>query len=785
MKKLLLLLACFSLYMLAGAQSLPALQPEQDACNALAICGGQFHTPYSYTGFGTVKEVSQPTDCFDESNSVWFKIEVATAGDIVFTITPVNTTNDYDFVIYNITNGSCSNLSPANRVRCDGCDINSSPGGLTGLNYTSTAVYSPPGAGPNFLQYITANAGDVFLIMVDNYNSVGVAGFTIDFAGSTATFVGNGEPLFDTVADACDYVDGMTFHMGRQVQCASIAANGSDFVLVPALATVTSAVGVNCSGSNGYAQDITLTFSNPLPPGNYYLKANTGTDGNTLLDLCNVPQPLTDQIAFTNAPLIINPGPDTGTCINGAIQMNVQISGGGTTNTILWSPGTYLSATNIANPVVTPTGNITYTITVTPAGAPQCAADTTVEVRVLQGFNVFNNDTTICNGAAVQINATGDPGYVYNWAPGTGVSDPAILTPLITTATTQTYTVTATHPGCADSSQSLTITVEPVPTVTIPADVTVCTGDTIQLSSTVTPAFGGYTYSWSPAGSMSDPTIPDPVYTAYTTATLDLTVNTSAGCSGNDQMTVTVIPANFMTTTDTALCPNDTAQLHVTGAAQYSWSPNVNLSDTNSATPLAWPYTTQTYTVLGRDASNCLDTITVTVTVHPGALLSLTDSVRLLYGEQHMMNPMGNCMYFAWAPPVGLSATDISNPIAQPDVNTRYYVNASTEHGCVANDSIDVFVTDDIVIEVPNAFTPGNDPNRLLKPVYKGNVTLTYFRIFDRWGQMVYESKDINAGWDGQYKGRSLPMGVYVYTLEAKGANGRVYRRQGNSTMIR
>ncbi len=247
MKNLLLFLALsFCLpFSQANAQSLPPLQPEQDACNALAVCGGIFSTPYSYTGFGAIQEQNQfsPSNgCFDESNSVWLKLTVATPGLIAFTIAPVNTTNDYDFAVYNITGTTCNNITAANRVRCNGCDIFSSPNGLTGLSLTGVGVVSGPGPGPNFISAINAAAGDVYLIMIDNFNTgASVAGFSIDFTASTATFVQPPPAKFANLNPACDKSSGLTVHLTKNVKCNSIAVNGSDFSLSPS-GTIISAL---------------------------------------------------------------------------------------------------------------------------------------------------------------------------------------------------------------------------------------------------------------------------------------------------------------------------------------------------------------------------------------------------------------------------------------------------------------------------------------------------------------------------------------------------------------
>src|SRR5215472_16979516 len=102
---------------------LPPDQPEQDACNALQLCGNSFNTPYSYTGIGRNLDLSG-TPCFTgtgggEVNSVWLKVNVLTSGSLVFKIMPVNHDDDYDFAVINGTGKNCSSLTSDDVVRCN------------------------------------------------------------------------------------------------------------------------------------------------------------------------------------------------------------------------------------------------------------------------------------------------------------------------------------------------------------------------------------------------------------------------------------------------------------------------------------------------------------------------------------------------------------------------------------------------------------------------------------------------------------------------------------------
>ena len=781
------------------AQLLPPLQPEQDACNALQLCGNAFFSPYSYQGIGSVSDMPV-TPCGGgvsgggEDNSMWLRVVVNTPGTIVFTITPVVVADDYDFAVVDATNTTCNNLSSGNVVRCN--FNNNAPvfnNGVVGLNTTSTLTTVIGGTtGSSYLQQITAGAGDVYLIMINNYGATGgpSSGFTIDFTGSTATFVGGTPPKFDSIAKACSYADSVHVYLTHNIKCPTLQTNGSDYVLSPAAATVVSAIGGGCTGTNGYTQDIRLRFSNTLPPGTYALKPKNGDDGNTVLDVCNVAQPLTDSIVFViPPPLSVQPGPDTITCVNNSIQLHANVTGGNyPAYTYVWSPATYLSSATVENPIATPANTITYTVTAIPTALPACSVRNTVKVTVLQGFDLANNDTAICFGAHVQLNAIGDPGYTYTWTPATGLDNPAITNPVSTPNSTITYTVTASRAGCRDSAQSITINVQPGPSVNIGPDVTMCYGDTLTMHPVIIPdTFASYTYSWTPGNAFNFPTAKNPVFTASDTTTIKLTVKTPAGCIGDDERVINVVPNNFVTiSADTALCPGYSAQLHVSGGDSYLWTPSIYLSNDTIPDPVATPPSTTIYTVYARNNSfGCRDTQQVMVTIHPHAVISLPDTVTIYPGDSYQINPGGNCLYFQWFPPAGLSVANIANPVAAPVVSTRYHVTATTEEGCVTSDSMDVRVELESLIDMPNAFSPGSAPNAIFKPVHLGNVTMKYLRVFNRWGQKVFESNNINEGWDGTFGGKPQEMGVYIYMVEAQLPSGKIFQKQGNLTLIR
>jgi gliding motility-associated-like protein len=175
--------------------------------------------------------------------------------------------------------------------------------------------------------------------------------------------------------------------------------------------------------------------------------------------------------------------------------------------------------------------------------------------------------------------------------------------------------------------------------------------------------------------------------------------------------------------------------------------------------------------------------------VPAAAVINLgADSVSIYPGESYVISPQTNCVNFLWFPTSQINDTTASSPIVNPINNTTYIVTASTEAGCITTDSIKVLIAQKDSITVPNAFTPGSGTNSLFSILSIGaigNVSLLYFRIYNRWGNMVFETKNIEDGWDGAYNGKPQPQGVYVYEIEAESIEGEVFQRQGNVTLLR
>ncbi len=489
---------------------------------------------------------------------------------------------------------------------------------------------------------------------------------------------------------------------------------------------------------------------------------------------------------------------DTVSCPGFAMPLDIgMVTEPGYTYGVSWTPAKGLSSTTIPNPTATLDTTTQYIVTVV-STKNRCKTYDTINVDVLKGMKIDNIDTKICLGQSVDIIGTGDPRYTYEWTstdPNPQYSSPGAILNTITPSDTglHTFTLKGKYFSCGtkDTVTELKIEVQPVPTVQVNDDIVMCHGDTAQLEAIVMPdTYGGYTYSWTPGAQLDYPDRRMPIFSAVQEGkfTLKLVVSTSAGCSDEDEMTLEVFSSTFMQLpNDTAICPGDTIALNavIQEGSQFYWLPDYNISSVSSAAPRIWPVADQTYTAYGIDSFGCLDTQSVRVEVRPRATIDMPDSVVIYPGESYRVDPGGNCLYYTWFPPLGLSNADISNPSVSPKVNTRYLVHGRTEAGCGVTDTLDVFVKNDGILDLPNAFTPGKRSNGTLKIIRRGIADLKTFAVYNRWGAKVFETSDINEGWDGTFNGEPQPMGVYIYAIEAVAASGQTINKQGNVTLLK
>jgi gliding motility-associated-like protein len=153
----------------------------------------------------------------------------------------------------------------------------------------------------------------------------------------------------------------------------------------------------------------------------------------------------------------------------------------------------------------------------------------------------------------------------------------------------------------------------------------------------------------------------------------------------------------------------------------------------------------------------------------------------------------GSNWNYLWSPPVGLTNPTISNPVFSYDITMNYLVRITNSSGCSVTDSLLVKVASPSLIPpnkvevfVPTGWSPNGDGhNDLLQPFFVNVKIMNYFRVYNRWGQLVFESKDPSPGWDGTFNGRKLMSDTYSWEIEVLGNDDKKYLQTGRSVLIR
>ncbi|MCC2548237.1 T9SS type A sorting domain-containing protein [Hymenobacter sp. BT175] len=361
--------------------------------------------------------------------------------------------------------------------------------------------------------------------------------------------------------------------------------------------------------------------------------------------------------------------------------------------------GSTINATLPAN-VVTGSG---YRVRVVASNPTTIGSDNGQDLIITNiGTVTAGSNSPVCATGNLLLTASTVPGASYSWT-GPGGFTSLLQNPSIANVGVNrsgTYTVTASANGCTTTS-SVAVTVNALPTASVnPVNPTICSGQSVTLN-----ASGGTNYLWSPATGLSSTTVASPVASPTASTIYTVTVSNAAGCQSTAQTTVTVRATPVLTVTgNVTICAGTSTTLSASGAQTYSWSPSTGLSNPNSATPIASPTATTTYTVTG-SSNGCTDTGTVTVTVEPRPTPTAGPDRVLCSGQSAQLGaaPVAGLVY-SWSPSTGLSSTTSSQPIvtrtntgAAP-INTTYTLTAVSPTGCVGSSTVRVTVNPAVTV---------------------------------------------------------------------------------------
>ncbi|MCX6316735.1 MAG: gliding motility-associated C-terminal domain-containing protein [Bacteroidetes bacterium] len=473
------------------------------------------------------------------------------------------------------------------------------------------------------------------------------------------------------------------------------------------------------------------------------------------------------------------------------------------------SPYTYSWNTTPVQTGATATGlaSGSYTCTITDAGGCTSSYSGTVPLNNNAAMNATANPLAVCPGTSATLIANVTTGNLtsFTWNPGALTGASVVVTP----ANTTTYTVNGTNTlGCTVNAQ-VTVTVNPVPAAPVVSNITVCPGANAVLQ--IQGPLAGHIYYWYDAATGGTLLGTGTSYT-LTNVTTNTTVYTEAengtGCKSATRTPVTVtvdVLPTAPTVNNVTVCPFTDATLQIQNPQAgftYQW------------------YTTATGgSPVGTGVSYTVTNVTGNTTIYAEAVnaggcvsaartaVTITLLQPLASPAVTVTNVTFTSLTFSWNPVPGAVSYEVST-----NGGTTYTLPSSgaagtthTVSGLAGNTTVTLLVRalrnqpcetstpgsatgttlSSKEIFVPNVFTPNGDGKNDVLFVYGNYVATIRLSIFNQWGQLIFESANINTGWNGTYKGQQQPVGVYAYTLKVVLQDGTIINKKGSVNLIR
>jgi gliding motility-associated-like protein len=469
---------------------------------------------------------------------------------------------------------------------------------------------------------------------------------------------------------------------------------------------------------------------------------------------------------------------------NATLSATSSLPGG----TYSWSPGGATTQSITVSPALTTTYTVTYNL-----NGCSYNASGVVTVNTVPVVAVTVNSANICKGQPATLTASPTfAGGTYLWSPGGETTQTITVSPAVST----TYSVTYTFPVCnATASNTATATVLVSDIVASATSSGISCGQTTgSVTITASAGIGQFLYSIDGGANYQ----PSNIFTGLIAGSYTIKVKDGASCSVDVPVTLSVQSAPGLVIHDPSpLCAPAAADLTLPAVTNGSAAglTYTYWSDAAATVPLSNPNavsTTGTYYIKAEAAPGCSTIKPVQVTVEPKIngirypTLAASPNTPLQLSAR---NP-GAGYNYQWSPPTGLNNTTIKDPVFNNNTGIEYLVTLTSPAGCAVVDTllVNMVVVSPLASDlfVPKAWTPNGDGhNDKLFPFCVNVAELKYFRIFNRWGQLLFETNIISNGWDGRFNGRPQPMEVYTWTAEAVGTDGKRIQRSGNAVLIR
>ncbi len=691
-----------------------------------------------------------PSPCFDpdttitDINPFWYKFTCFQSGKLAFLITPNDLSEDYDWQIFDVTGKNPRDVytDPSMFVVCNWSGEMGLTGASDDLGGTSLVECQGPGVN-RFSKMPDLIAGHNYLLLVSHFENTQFGyGLSFGGTGSTAVITDTLPPhMFTASRASCDGSKIMV-RLNKKMKCSSLEADGSDFSISPAAATITNAVGIGC-GSAFDMDSVLLTFSTPLPLGNYNLIAKRGTtDNNTIIDLCDNEIPVGESIPFA----VLNPTPVPFDSLN-----NNRCS----TDSLILVFSDPIQCGSVA-----PNGSDffitgTYPVNISAASPLYCISGLTRHITV------YFNSTLLQPGNFQIVLRVGSDG--------------------------NTLLSECDTPSVAGSAIPFAILARPVAHFAFPD--TVCLPNAAIPFTNLSGISDGtgnlLQYRWifddpvSGPNNFSSLKNPTHVYTGTGQYNVYLRVTSSGGCVKDTAILVNSIhprpEVNFGVSKQN-ICLGDAVYLTDSTDSKdgitTQWNWDLGDGRLRNTQNVLYIYTApQTYNIslFTINSFGCRSaTLSKPVTVHPYPTVNAGPDRTVLEGGTITLNATatGNENQYLWTPSQYLNNPRLLNPkCVDATFDVLYTLTVTGKGGCMATDNMFVNVLK--MPRIPNTFSPNGDGiNDLWQIQYLDEYTGNRVQVFTRAGQLVFESRGLYKAWNGRYKGKALPMDTYYYIVE-------------------
>jgi len=614
--------------------------------------------------------------------------------------------------------------------------------------------------------------------------------------------------------------------------CSGLSITSTSTVTTTGTLSPISGIATKCVGDTAILTDTTTggtwTSSNPGIASVSSTGVVTAISGGTAT-ISYTRGGCTAIFTFTSAPIPAAPVITPNTYCAGAPASPVSATG---TNLLWYGPGVTAGTPFAPTPSTTSAGSVTYYVTQTSAAG--CVSDSAIDVVTINPVPPApsTTDTSYCQFYAPAMplsdQVTIMSGSTPNWYNSSGIAlgstspTPSTLTPTYPAGTT--WYISQTMNGCEGPKAPVTVTIYPTPEFTLNYPAWICSGDSVNITYTLAPGtlLASPVYTWTLPALTSPGTgyttsgssmelVFDTVHNIHNNGTL--TISNLGRCTTTDTYSVKVVPLpTAYAYIQPQICVGDTVGLALTSisadASAYQWnvdgspmltSPLVTIvtAASNNGGPFSLIWNTKgvhTISVVTSTQEGCVsnptyDTVQVyaapdasfTFTTHdPGGSLCLYDSV---FFTATSTDPGFS---YLWTPTHYFNENNkpaIWGQLEEP--NSVVTLTVTEAHGCKTSKSIEFNPDDCCTVNFPSAFSPNGDTHDdYFRPLFAGYHRFHNFRIFNRFGQVVFESTDNRPQWDGTFNGVPQDMGTYYYLI-VYDCGGKTIQQKGDVTLVR